>query len=870
MKNSPEDSHCTARARLWSASRNLLHACLVGLGVLIGTAGNAEAAPFGGSGFTPGSVVVVRVGDGIAPLSSAATAAFLDEYDTNGVLLQTIALPTATSGAHRPLTLAGSATSEGFLGISSFESSAPRYLVLGCYAATPGTASVAGTSSTTTPRVIGRVDMNGNVNTTTALLDAFSGGNIRSVASDNGSKFWISGSNQGVRFVNNLTASSSTLLTTIGPTNNRVLNILGNFLHVSSASGAFHGLSTVGTGFPPTSPPQTITLLPGFPAISGPGPYDFVFPGGTNTIYVADDRAVANGGGLQKWNFSGGAGGMWSLAYTLNTGLTAGLRGVSYRGGAFFATTADTPSKLVRVNDSGPLSPFQTIATAGSNQAFRGVRALPVCLFPAGITSNPSAASACPGASASFTVGASGTAPISYKWFKDGFELTNGGSISGATSSTLTIDPVSAGDAGQYFCGVANACGTNTSGAALLTVLVEDTDGDLTPDCNDLCPTDPNKVAPGACGCGVADTDTDGDLTPDCNDLCPNDPNKVAPGVCGCGVADTDTDGDLTPDCNDLCPTDPNKIAPGVCGCGVADTDTDGDLTPDCNDLCPNDPNKIAPGVCGCGVADTDTDGDLTPDCNDLCPTDPNKIAPGVCGCGVADTDTDGDLTPDCNDLCPTDPNKVAPGACGCGVADVDTDGDLTLDCNDLCPTDPLKVAPGACGCGVPDTDTDGDTVADCNDLCPTDPTKVVPGLCGCLIPEGCSLGVDINEISISAGGVQQLYLYGGLPNATKLYFLLGSVSGTTPGMTVNSVLLPLNDDPYFQFTLTHHGVPPLLGSLGILDNNGNGSASFNVPPATVLLGLPLTVNHAYVVIDVSPTITVVFGSNAAPVVLVP
>jgi len=96
--------------------------------------------------------------------------------------------------------------------------------------------------------------------------------------------------------------------------------------------------------------------------------------------------------------------------------------------------------------------------------------------------------------------------------------------------------------------------------------------------------------------------DADGDGTADCNDGCPNDPNKVAPGACGCGVADTDTDGDGTADCNDLCPNDPAKTDPGACGCGVADTDTDGDGTPDCNDGCPNDPAKTDPGACGCGV----------------------------------------------------------------------------------------------------------------------------------------------------------------------------------------------------------------------------------------------------------------------------
>ncbi len=109
----------------------------------------------------------------------------------------------------------------------------------------------------------------------------------------------------------------------------------------------------------------------------------------------------------------------------------------------------------------------------------------------------------------------------------------------------------------------------------------------------------------------AADSDCDG--TPDVTDLCPNDPNKTAPGQCGCGVADIDTDHDGTPNCHDLCPNDPNKTSPGICGCGVADTDTDGDGTPNCIDGCPSDPNKTQPGQCGCGVPET-------PCCSGSCP----------------------------------------------------------------------------------------------------------------------------------------------------------------------------------------------------------------------------------------------------------
>ena len=84
----------------------------------------------------------------------------------------------------------------------------------------------------------------------------------------------------------------------------------------------------------------------------------------------------------------------------------------------------------------------------------------------------------------------------------------------------------------------------------------EDGDGDEVGDVCDGCPADPNKTAPGVCGCGVPDTDTDGDDTPDCVDGCPNEPALTEPegpteDNCGDGV-DNDCDGDTDgadPDC---------------------------------------------------------------------------------------------------------------------------------------------------------------------------------------------------------------------------------------------------------------------------------------------------------------------------------
>ena len=68
--------------------------------------------------------------------------------------------------------------------------------------------------------------------------------------------------------------------------------------------------------------------------------------------------------------------------------------------------------------------------------------------------------------------------------------------------------------------------------------------------------------------------DSDGDGTRDCNDGCPNDPDKIATGQCGCGVADTDSDNDGVANCNDNCPSTPGQIG-SSCDDGNANTTND-------------------------------------------------------------------------------------------------------------------------------------------------------------------------------------------------------------------------------------------------------------------------------------------------------
>jgi len=86
------------------------------------------------------------------------------------------------------------------------------------------------------------------------------------------------------------------------------------------------------------------------------------------------------------------------------------------------------------------------------------------------ITGQPANQTPGTGGSASFTVVAIGTEPLTYQWFKDGNALANTGIVSGADSATLRLVGVSAADVGSYAVVVTNALGSATSNAASLAI----------------------------------------------------------------------------------------------------------------------------------------------------------------------------------------------------------------------------------------------------------------------------------------------------------------------------------------------------------------------------------------------------------------
>jgi len=88
----------------------------------------------------------------------------------------------------------------------------------------------------------------------------------------------------------------------------------------------------------------------------------------------------------------------------------------------------------------------------------------------ASIQTDPTDTAKCAGETATFTVAATGPA-LTYVWKRGTTTLTDGGTISGATTATLTITGVVSGDAGNYTVVVTSGCGSpQTSAAAVLTV----------------------------------------------------------------------------------------------------------------------------------------------------------------------------------------------------------------------------------------------------------------------------------------------------------------------------------------------------------------------------------------------------------------
>jgi Abnormal spindle-like microcephaly-assoc'd, ASPM-SPD-2-Hydin/Immunoglobulin domain/Immunoglobulin I-set domain len=157
----------------------------------------------------------------------------------------------------------------------------------------------------------------------------------------------------------------------------------------------------------------------------------------------------------QTASFSVIANGTSPLSYQWRKNGTAISGAIS----ASYTTPAETTS------DNGALFSVVVSNSAGnvtSNNATLTVNPDPVA---PSVTSQPASQTITAGQTATFSVTASGTTPLSYQWQK------NGTAISGATSSSYTTPAETTSDNGAQFTAiVSNSAGTATSNTAVLTV----------------------------------------------------------------------------------------------------------------------------------------------------------------------------------------------------------------------------------------------------------------------------------------------------------------------------------------------------------------------------------------------------------------
>lgn len=300
---------------------------------------------------------------------------------------------------------------------------------------------------------------------------------------------------------------------------------------------------------------------------------------------------------------------------------------------------------------------------------------------------------------------------------------------------------------------------------------------------DDQCPTDPNKIVPGTCGCGSPEP---GQACDDNNDCTIDDVQNEA---CACVGTSSPLAVSLYSNMP-VCPGSTLYILANTTGAipGVTSYAWSGpndfNLTYEYDFLSLNgaDPALLngtwtlvaSNGDCASEPAtldvfitsDTDGDGlcDALDDCpntagqqgsacddGDLCTTGDLLGADCVCA-GTPDvTDTDGDGTADCADDCPLvagqqgstcddgtelTVNDVLSPTCICTGTPVSCL--LSGDCDDNNPCTEDACVDNACVYTTIDTDTDGDGVPDCADDCPS-----VPGQVGSACDDGNALTIN-------------------------------------------------------------------------------------------------------------------------------
>ncbi|MCI0748014.1 MAG: immunoglobulin domain-containing protein [Verrucomicrobia subdivision 3 bacterium] len=138
--------------------------------------------------------------------------------------------------------------------------------------------------------------------------------------------------------------------------------------------------------------------------------------------------------------------------------------GFNIGGGGIFGSSGDYFTGLVE--------DVAIFNTAFSAEQVRDLYTVAVGVLPPSILTRPRSQSLYAGRTARFTAsGIGGASPLTFQWQHASTNISDSGTISGATSSSLTINNVTAANAGDYQLIISNAAGSITSSVVTLTIV---------------------------------------------------------------------------------------------------------------------------------------------------------------------------------------------------------------------------------------------------------------------------------------------------------------------------------------------------------------------------------------------------------------
>ncbi|MEY4766034.1 MAG: hypothetical protein RI907_2707 [Pseudomonadota bacterium] len=320
---------------------------------VLGASAGAWAAPF-----QPDSVVVLRVGDGVASLGSNAAPTYLDEYSWGGALRQSILLPVTETGNVRL---------EGPLGLSADG----QALVLTGYGSAAGTA----TTGVAVARQLVEVNAAGAVSTlaVSGVTNRIYG--AAALGAGQGAYLY------GASGVSAVTAQGTAVR--VSTSSARDLAVAGGQLY-AAMSLATEGVYAVGTGLP-TAIGAALSLVAPLALPAGLALFDLNDQvAGVDTLYavsLAGGVGADGTGNAGLYKYSKQASGAWSLTGHLAADLWSLEARVEAAGVRLVSASAGGGQLLGWVDTGGwgamGAGSFTTLATAAARTSFRGASMAP-------------------------------------------------------------------------------------------------------------------------------------------------------------------------------------------------------------------------------------------------------------------------------------------------------------------------------------------------------------------------------------------------------------------------------------------------------------------------------------------------------------